>query len=157
MLTHAIIAYETEGAARDRLIAHGYSPDIATEIAVYLAQATDLPAHMDSLTAAFATEQIALSFVELDALPDFLVARRAAAENSILWCQTDGIRFYRGSSVPALARLLGIPRYGAPATAQHLCQAKFFSLTLAAASGLPTPPTLLLDGKELIAQCGAAD
>ncbi len=157
MLTHAIIAYETESAARARLIVHGYSPEIATEIAVYLAQATDLPAHMQSLTTAFAAEQIALSFVEIDALPDFLLARRAKAETSILWCQTDGIRFYRGSSVSALARLLGIPRYGAPATAQHLCQDKFASLTLAAAAGLPMPPTLLLDGDDTIAQCGAAE
>src|SRR5215472_17178457 len=157
MLMHAIIAYETESAARDRLIAHGYAPDRAAEIAVYLAQATDLPAHMQSLTAAFAEEKIALSFVELDALPDFLLSRRATAESSILWCQTDGIRFYRGSSVPALARLLGIPSFGAPALAQHLCQDKFFSLTLAAVSGLAAPPTLLLEGDDTIAQFGSAD
>lgn len=157
MLAHAIITYETESAARARLIAYGYSPDLAAEIAVYLAQATDLPAHFASLTTAFAAEKIALSFVELDALPDFLASRRGEAASSILWCQTDGMRFYRGSSVPALARLLGIPRYGAPATAQHLCQDKFFSLTLAAAAGLPAPPTLLLDGDDLVAQCGGTD
>jgi D-alanine-D-alanine ligase len=155
MLTHAIIAYETEGAARTRLIAHGYPADIAAEIAIYLAQATDLPAHMPGLIAAFAAEGIALSFAELDALPERLAG--VHAENTILWCQTDGIRFYRGSAVPALARLVGIPRYGAPATAQHLCQDKFFSLTLAAAAGLPTPPTLLLDGETTIARSGAAD
>lgn len=157
MLTHAIIAYETEDAARARLMAHGHSPDIAAEIAIYLAQATDLPAHMPGLIASFADAGIALSFVELDALHDFLVPRRAEANSSILWCQTDGVRFYRGSSVPALARLLGIPRYGAPATAQHLCQDKFASLTLAAAAGLPVPPTLLLDGDEIVAQSGSAD
>jgi D-alanine-D-alanine ligase len=157
MLAHAIITYETESAARARLIAHGYPAGIAAEIAVYLAQATDLPAHMEALTAAFTAERIALSFAELDALPDLLASRRAEAAASVLWCQTDGMRFYRGSSIPAVARLLGIPRYGAPAAAQHLCQDKFFSLTLAAAAGLPTPPTLLLDGDECIAQCGAAD
>jgi D-alanine-D-alanine ligase-like ATP-grasp enzyme len=157
MLTHAIIAYETESAAHARLIAHGYSPEIAAEIAVYLAQATDLPAHMQSLSTAFVAENIALSFVELDALPDFLASIRTAAKSSILWCQTDGVRFYRGSSVSALARLLGIPRFGAPPTAQHLCQDKFASLTLAAAAGLPTPPTLLLDGEEVIAQSGSVN
>jgi D-alanine-D-alanine ligase len=112
---------------------------------------------MENLTTAFAAEKIALSFVELDALPDFLASRRGEAASSILWCQTDGIRFYRGSSIPALARLLGIPRYGAPAVAQHLGQDKFFSLTLAAAAGLPAPPTLLLDGEEAVAKCGEAD
>jgi hypothetical protein len=64
MLAHALIAYETEGAARARLIAHGYSSDLAAEIAVYLAQATDLPEHFASLTTAFVGEKIALSFVE---------------------------------------------------------------------------------------------
>ena len=157
MLRHAIIAYESESAARGRLIAHGYAPEIAAEIAVYLAQATDLPAHMPALAAAFAGEGIALSFVVLDALPDYLSSTHATAANSILWCQTDGIRFYRGASVPALTRLIGMPRYGAPAAAQHFCQDKFVSLTLAAAAGLPTPPTLLLDGDDVIARCGAAD
>jgi hypothetical protein len=88
------------------LIAHSYPSGLAAEIAVYLAQPTDLPAHFGSLTAACAAEKIALSFVELDPLPDFIASRRGEAASSILWCQTDGIRFYRGSSVPAPARLL---------------------------------------------------
>jgi D-alanine-D-alanine ligase len=62
----------------------------------------------------------------------------------LLWNMTDGIRFYRGSSVPALGRLLGIPCYGSPATAQHICQDKFLSLAAAHAARVPCPPTTLL-------------
>jgi hypothetical protein len=42
-LSHVVIVYETEAAARARLIRYGYSPELAHEIAIYLGQATDLP------------------------------------------------------------------------------------------------------------------
>jgi glutathione synthase/RimK-type ligase-like ATP-grasp enzyme len=57
------------------------------------------------------------------------------------------VRFYRGSSVPELARLEGFPRFGSPSTAAHLAQDKFASLALASASGLDVPPTLLVAGR----------
>lgn len=154
-LRHAIIAYETEAEATARLTAHGYAPDIAAEIAVYLAQSTDLPGFMPEIADALAAEGIAAQFVALDALLPALAALPDPAA-ALLWNLTDGIRFYRGSAVPALARLAGVPRYGSPATAQHLCQDKFASLALAAAAGLPCPPTLLLEGAETIATLGPA-
>ena len=154
-LARALIAYETEAAARARLMAHGYAADIAAEIAVYLAQSTDLPGFMDEIAAALAADGIAAEFVELDALPAALAALPGPS-GALLWNLTDGIRFYRGSVVPALARLHGVARYGSPATAQHLCQDKFASLAVAATAGLPCPPTLLLEGTEIIATLGAA-
>ena len=151
---HAVIAYETESAARNRLAAHGYAPDIAAEIAVYLAQSTDLPAFMPEIAASLGTEGIGVSFVELDALPALLAAPPAPADSLIVWPLTDGIRFYRGGAVPALARLSGVARFGAPATAAHLCQDKFASLALAHSAGLPCPPTLLLGGADTLAGLG---
>ena len=69
MLTHPIIAYETEQAARARLSAHFYKPDIAAEIAIYFAQATDPPPQMGALRAASACESLTLTFVALDGRP----------------------------------------------------------------------------------------
>ena len=69
-------------------------------------------------------------------------------EETIVWALTDGVRFYRGSSVPALARLEGFARFGSPATAAHLAQDKFASLALASAAGLAVPPTRLMEGDE---------
>jgi D-alanine-D-alanine ligase len=156
-LSRVVIAYESESSARDRLVDHGYAAEVAAEIAVYLAQATDLAALVGDLRGEFANEGLAAEFVEIEALSDLFAAPRESREGAILWCQTDGFRYYRGSAVPALARLLGIPRYGAPPLAQHLCQDKFASLSLAAASGLPVSPTLLLDGTEELASIGKAD
>ncbi len=153
-LRRVVIAYETEAAGRARLQAHGYAADIAAEIAVYLAQSTDLPAFMPDIRAALEAEGIAVSFVELDDLAPLLAGLETPAAETLLWNMTDGIRFYRGSAVPALARLLGVPRYGAPATAQHLCQDKFASLALASTAGVPCPPTLLLEGPDSIARLG---
>jgi D-alanine-D-alanine ligase-like ATP-grasp enzyme len=151
-LRHVLIAYETEHAARTRLAAHGYAPDVAAEIAVYLAQSTDLPAFMDEIRDALDMAGIEVSFVKLDDLPALLAAPPKPPPELLLWNMTDGIRFYRGSSVPALARLAGVPRYGSPATAQHLCQDKFLSLAAANAAGLSCPSTTLLQGSASLAR-----
>ncbi len=154
-LARVVIAYETEAAARARLCAFGYAPAIAAEIAVYLAQSTDLATFMPDIRAALAAEGIGCLFVEIDEVPALLPALAEEPAETLVWCLTDGIRFYRGSAVPALARLLDLPRYGAPAATQHLCQDKFASLALAAAAGVPCPPTLLLEDGDVIARLGA--
>ncbi len=153
-LRRVVIAYETEAAAMSRLVAHGYSPEVAAEIAVYLAQSTDLPAFMPEISDALAVDGVAVAFVKLDGLAAALTRPDFVAAESLLWNMTDGIRFYRGSSVPALARLLGVPRYGSSATTQHLCQDKFASLALAAAAGLPCPPTRLLERDATLGRIG---
>lgn len=154
-LRHVVIAYEPEDAASDRLIAHGYPADIAAEIAVYLAQSTDLPAFMPEIAGALAADGIAVAFVELDDLSRALGRPGLAPADSLLWNLTDGIRFYRGSTVPAMARLHGIPRYGSSPAAQHICQDKFLSGATAYAAGLPCPPTKLFEGGDEIGQIGA--
>ena len=153
-LRHVVIAYETEAACRFRLAQFGFAADIAAEIAVYLAQATDLPGHMDAIRTALAAQGLTVRFVELDDLAALLPHLDASC---IVWCQTDGIRYYRGSAASALTRLAGIARFGAPPTAQHLCQDKFACSALAHAAGLSVPPTWLLEGREVIAQRGGLD
>ena len=75
-------------------------------------------------------------------------------DTTIVWAFTDGVRFYRGSSVPALTRLEGFARFGSPAAAAHLCQDKFASLALASSAGLAVPPTRLMEGESEIAALG---
>jgi len=153
-LSHVVIVYETEEAARARLQRYGYTPELAHEIAVYLGQATDLPDFFGEITEALNAEGLTVDFIELDALlarlPDLMPRR----DSTILWTITDGIRFYRGSSISAVSRMAGFARYGSPATAQHLCQNKFASLALAATAGIPIPPTLLIEGRKQLASLG---
>jgi D-alanine-D-alanine ligase len=153
-LSHAVIAFETEEAAGRRLEAFGYAPDVAAEIAVYLAQSTDLPLFADDIARALREEGIAAEFVAIDDLPARLRELAPLRDQAILWTLTDGVRFYRGSSVPALARLEGFARFGSPAAAAHLCQDKFASLALASAAGLPVAPTRLIEGDTEIAVLG---
>jgi D-alanine-D-alanine ligase len=149
-----LIVYESEDAARRRLETFGYPSEIAAEIAIYLAQSTDLPNFREEITAALLREAIEAEFVPLDDLPARLYTLAPQRHQTMIWAFTDGVRFYRGSSVPALARLEGFPRFGSPATAAHLCQDKFASLALASAAGLPIPPTRLMEGEEAIASLG---
>ena len=154
-LARAVIAFESEELARRRLTAFGYPPDVAAEIAVYLAQSTDLPLFVDDITSALAREGIAAEFVGVDELSQRLRELAPHSDRTIVWAFTDGVRFYRGSSVPALARLEGFARFGSPATSAHLCQDKFASLALASSAGIPVPPTRLMEGDTEIASLGA--
>ena len=153
-LSTVIVAFETEAAARRRLVSFGHSPDIAAEIAVYLAQSTDLPHFAKEISEAMHEGGIDAEFVELDSLPARLMALAPRRERAILWAMTDGVRYYRGSAVPALARLEGFARFGSPATAAHLAQDKFASLALAAAAGLAIPPTRLMEDQAEVAALG---
>ncbi len=153
-LSHVVIVYETEEAARARLQRYGYTPELAHEIAVYLGQATDLPDFFGEITEALNAEGLTVDFIELDALLARLPDLMPQPDSTILWTITDGIRFYRGSSISALSRMAGFARYGSPATAQHLCQNKFASLALAATAGIPIAPTLLIEGRKQLASLG---
>src|ERR1700674_4787001 len=115
-LSTAVIVFESEDVARRRLEAFGYAPDVAAEIAVYLAQATDLPEFAEDITNALRAEEIEAEFPPLDELAGRLRVLDPRRGKTIVWALTDGVRFYRGSSVPALARLGGFPRLGAPRT-----------------------------------------
>src|SRR5271168_3986429 len=136
ILSNVAIVYETEAAARQRLIAHGYAPEVAGEIAVYLGQATDLPDFFEDIAEAARRSNLEVEFVELDEFLVRLPRYQARRQNAIVWSITDGVRFYRGSAVSSVSRLAGLARFGAPAAAQHLCQDKFASLALAKAAGL---------------------
>ena len=153
-LSRAVIGFESEVSARRRLAAFGYPPDVAAEIAVYLAQSTDLPLFTDDISQALSQEGIAAEFVDLDGLPERLGDLAPQRDTTIVWAFTDGVRFYRGSSVPALTRLEGFARFGSPAAAAHLCQDKFASLALASSAGLAVPPTRLMEGESEIAALG---
>ncbi|MGL4967735.1 MAG: hypothetical protein ACRC67_41350 [Inquilinus sp.] len=156
-LRRVAIVYEPEATCRARLQAAGFDPAIAAEVACYLAQATDLATIRPELTATLGEAGLQAEFVELDGLVGALPGLVARRNDTILWCQTDGIAYYRGSAVSALARLAGIPTYGSPPQAQHLCQDKFKCTALAAAAGLPVPPTALAEGRRIIAGAAVLD
>jgi D-alanine-D-alanine ligase-like ATP-grasp enzyme len=153
-LSNVLIVYESEAAARRRLVSFGYAPEIAAEIAVYLGQATDLPDFFDDIAAAAGRAGLAVEFVEAERLLERLPDYRARRASTIVWSVTDGVRYYLGSAVSAVSRLAGLARFGAPATAQHLCQDKFASLALAAAAGLAVAPTRLMEGGVEVAALG---
>ncbi len=144
----ALVA-EPEAACAGRLRQSGFCDDIAREIAVYLAQATDLPGIADDLARDLARHGITLDIATPDEMPGRLPAW--TAEPTIVWAMTDGLAYFRGSTVAALARLAGLPVYGCGAQAQHLCQDKFASGMLARSAGLRTPATALYEGDDFIA------
>ena len=153
-LSTAVIAYETEEAARRRLEAFGYSAEIAAEIAVYLAQSTDLPQFEGEITEALAHDGIAAEFVSLDGLAQRLRDLAPQREETIVWALTDGVRFYRGSSIPALARLEGFARVRQPGDNGAPRPGQVRQPRARSAAGLAVPPTLLMEGEREIGALG---
>ena len=148
-LERLIVLYEPEAACRDRLVAAGHEPEIAAEIAFYLAQATDFETIEEKLRRALAAAGIELLTAALDDHATWLAwlgpERRAS---SLLWCLTDGFAWYRGSFASSVAALFDVPQFGSPPAAQHMAQDKFRCLALAAALGVRVPPTLLVEDGE---------
>ena len=73
-----------------------------------------LPLFVDDIAGALRRTGFAAEFVALDDLPQRLRELAPQRDRTIVWALTDGVRFYRGSSVPALARLEGFARFGSP-------------------------------------------
>jgi len=154
-LERVAIVYETQGSAQARLARFGYAEEIAAEIAVYLAQSADLPAYFGEIRNALAPARV--EFVEIDDLASRLPLLAERPDHALIWSQTDGLRYYRGSSAPFLARLMGLARYGSSPFAQALCQNKFEALALAESAGLSVSPTSLLEAREVVARLGLLD
>jgi D-alanine-D-alanine ligase-like ATP-grasp enzyme len=145
-LRRFVILYEPEAACRDRLTARGIAAEVAAEIAFYLAQATDFAALVEPVTAAFAAIGVEVACLPLDPPEAWLgLLTGPDRRHTLVWCLTDGFAWYRGSFVSSVAALVGVPQFGSPPAAQHLCQDKFRCLTLAQALGVRTPPTVLVE------------
>ena len=145
-----ILVYETEAACLARLRADGFAEKHACEISSYLAQSTDLAPEFGLLEAACRDRGMSFSPVELDDASQVLKA--SDPESSLVWTLTDGIAYFRGSLVPALARLNGLKTIGSDDSLFAICQDKFRSGAVLAALGLPVPAAgLARDGQWLVA------
>ena len=144
-----ILVYEPEAACRERLLADGFAEQHALEISSYLAQSTDLAPEFDAIGDACAARGIRFTPVELDDAAAALQARRG--KNALVWTLTDGIAYFRGGASPALARLNGLPVFGADDSLFGLCQDKFRSGAVLRSLGLPAPEAgLARDGAWIV-------
>lgn len=147
-LRRLLILYESEVDCRRRMMDRGFPPEVAAEIAFYLAQATDFAAVEPDIRDALAAEGVVLTTASLDASDLWLPLLRAPG--TMLWPLTDGFAYYRGSFLSSLAALWDVPQFGSPPAAHNLCQDKFRCLALARALGVDTPATVLVqDGEPL--------
>lgn len=147
-LRQLLVLYESEAACRRRMLDRGFSPEIADEIAFYLAQATDFTALEPDVRSALAEEGVALISAGLDERARWLPL--VDAPGTMLWPLTDGFAYYRGSLASSVAALWDVPQFGSPPAAHHLCQDKFRCLALARALGVDAPATVLVqDGEPL--------
>jgi D-alanine-D-alanine ligase len=155
-LRRLLVLHEPEAAARDRLTAQGADPDIAAEIAFYLAQGTDFAAMIPEIRAALNAAAIELTWAALDDLDRWLPLALVGPDSStLLWSLTDGFAWYRGSHATSLAALLGVPQFGSPPAAQHLCQDKFGCGAIARGLGLNVPPTALAENGQALSPLDA--
>jgi len=132
-----IFVHEPEEACRKRLIADGFAPSHAEEIASYLAQSTDIAPEFGEIADACAARGISFVPVALDDAATAIAARGPA--EALVWTITDGIAYFRGGAGPALARLAGLGTIGSDDSLFALCQDKFRAGAGLRALGLPVP------------------
>lgn len=148
-LRRLVVVYETEAACRARMAAAGFPPEVAAELAFYLAQATDFEALENELGAMLAATGVELVSAGLDERERWLPM--LSAPGTLLWPLTDGFAYYRGSFLSSMAALHDVPQFGSPPAAQHLAQDKFRCLAVARGLGLDVPPTVLVEDGEPLA------
>ena len=150
-LRRLLVVLEPEAACRQRVLALGYPAEVADEIAFYLAQASDFMAVVEPLARRLAADGVELVVAAIDDGDRWLAAMTGAdRDGTLVWCLTDGFAWYRGSLAASTATLLGLPLLGSTPAARHMCQDKLRCLTLAAAIGLATPPTVLAENGEAL-------
>jgi D-alanine-D-alanine ligase-like ATP-grasp enzyme len=155
-LRRLLVLHEPEAACRARLEARGTAPEVAAEIAFYLAQATDFAGMLGEVGAALGAVGVELVWAALDERERWLpLPPGQEREHTLLWCLTDGFAWYRGSLASAAAALLEVPQFGSPPEARHLCQDKFRCGALAGALGLAVPPTALVEDGRPLSPMGA--
>lgn len=132
-----ILVYEPEAVCHARLLADGFAPHHATEIASYLAQSTDIAREFEVIADACAARGLGFVPVALENAADALAGRDPS--RTLVWTLSDGIAYFRGGAAPALARLNGLKTVGADDTLFALCQDKFRSGAVLGALGLPVP------------------
>lgn len=144
-----LLVYEPEKACFHRLVTQGFAGERAAEISSYLAQSTDMAPEFDAIARACMQRGLRFEPVALDSAAVALAGRNPDA--TLVWTLTDGIAYFRGSAGPALARLNGLPTFGADDSLFALCQDKFRSGAVLAALGLPVPAAgLARNGQWLI-------
>jgi D-alanine-D-alanine ligase-like ATP-grasp enzyme len=144
-----ILVYEPEKACEERLLASGFAPVHAREIASYLAQSTDIAPELDAIEDECGRRGLAFRPVSLDEAAAALADRSPARR--LVWTLTDGIAYFRGGAAPALARLNGLSTFGADDSLFALCQDKFRSGAVLSALGLPVPASgLARDGRWIV-------
>lgn len=150
------LVFEPPEACRTRLLAQGFSPDHAAEIAAYLDQAADIAPDLDAIARACAARGLGFRPVELDRAPALFPTLDPG--RTLVWTLTDGLQYFKGSAAPALARLSGLPTFGSDDSLFALCQDKFRSGAVLRALGLPVPPAgLARDGEWLVPPPSAPD
>lgn len=147
-----VLVHEPEAVCAKRLITLGYKESTATDIASYLAQATDIQADLVSLEAACTTRSIALRMVELD-----LFDPNMCGPDSWIWAQTDGIAYYRGSIIPPLAQHAGAQIFGSSPEIFQLAQDKFLSTAMMSALGVPVPASGLVENGNWLSPIPASE
>ena len=144
-----LLVYEPEAACRARLAADGFPPERALEITSYLAQSTDLALEFDAIAGECGKRGLAFAPVALDDAAAALAGRDP--RRTLVWTLTDGIAYFRGGAVPALARLNGFATIGSDDSLFALCQDKFRAGAVLRALGLPSPECgLARDGQWLV-------
>ena len=149
-LRHVFVVYEERNGWTARQRRASNLPSLE-EMSYFLFGRADIDDVLEDAAPALKRSGIALDLIEVTELSRLVDLTPSERQSSLIWNITDGGGPFSGSHVPSFARLLGIKRFGNSSYNQFLSQDKFKCGVFCKQLGVPVPPTVLCEGKFVLA------
>jgi D-alanine-D-alanine ligase-like ATP-grasp enzyme len=147
---HIAIIYEDRDSWISRAAGLGLSKCAAEEVSYWLCDKYKIEATYHSVKKIAAKYKTEVSLFEIDEfLSRFYQQLHVVEDPLLLWNITDGHASFRGSHIPSLALLHGIPYFGCPPFTQAIGQDKYKLYQLCKMIGVRVPPTSLVENGDV--------
>ncbi|WP_333826136.1 hypothetical protein [Pinisolibacter sp.] len=148
-LEHVVLIYESRARWVTRKIDDGWSRDDAQIASYWLFAEDDVLLLSDLLR--FSTPSFCIHIYEIEQIDELIDWIKGIDRSKLLiWNVSDGLRQFRGSLIPALARLLKVSYFGSPIAAQALAQDRFKLSAVASEAGILVPRCFLARGAKIV-------
>lgn len=148
-LKHIVLIHESRDRWIHDRIVDGWNEEDAKVASYWLMADEDMPALAEKIYTASPNCDVLV--YEINELDNFLSWVSGRDHSSIIvWNVSDGVKRFKGSLIPALARLIRIPYFGNPVPAQSMAQDRFKLCSVARDADVPVPRCFLARGQRVV-------
>lgn len=152
-LRRIMIIHEDRDCWAETAILRGISKENAMHAAYWLIDTKSVETTCTGISNAATNYNIDVERIETsDRRSVYNTISSAQDGQTIIWNISDGFSPFCGSLVACLAEFLRIPYFGSSPLSQATAQNKYNISSICHQAGIPTPPSVLTNGKDIISQ-----